>query len=96
MTQKLGIVNLVSFFDDYPSTKLNFEYFRQALKLGSCTPVRLVAIYMLLVDHNENAAAAAATTASSAYKDAWKNVIDFACYTMGKILRLRTRLVSGT
>ena len=81
MTQKLGIVNLVSMLDEYPYTKLSFEYFRQALKLGSCTPTRLVALY-LLVDQDRYAS--------------WKNLIDFACYTMGKIVRLRTRIVSGT
>ena len=81
-------MNFAYGLDDYPPN-MNYDYFRQNIQLALCTPIKWVAVYML-------ANIEADGTGSNSKTAAWKNVIDFAHFVMGKVLRLRTRPIYGT
>ena len=70
---------------------MNYDYFRQNIQLALCTPIKWVAVYMLA-----NIETTDGTGSKNSKTAAWKNVIDFAHFVMGKVLRLRTRPIYGT
>ena len=60
-TQKVGCVLLISTLDDYP-LNMDYEYLRLQLQLISCTPIRLVAIYVLAVSPSSSASTSPSTS----------------------------------
>ena len=87
-------MNFAYGLDDYPPN-MNYDYFRQNIQLALCTPIKWVAVYMLanIETTTDNGTGSNNSSKNTA---AWKNVIDFAHFVMGKVLRLRTRPIYGT
>ena len=74
--------------DNYP-TSMNYEFLRLQIQLSQSTPIRFVAIYILARGSGSGSGSNDSNTIR------WNNAIDFTCYIMGKLMRLRTRVITG-
>ena len=89
--QKVGCVAIISLLDEYPSN-MNYEHFRQLVQIDRASPLRIVSLYIL---RRPNGAASPAN-GNNETAAAWNNLIDFLIFVMGKLLRVRTRTITGS
>ena len=76
--------------DNYP-TSMNYEFLRLQIQLSQSTPIRFVAIYILA----RGSSGSSSSSSNDSNTIRWNNAIDFTCYIMGKLMRLRTRVITG-
>ena len=86
--------------------QFSYEVVRQITRLIASTPLRLVAIYFLgNGGHNNNKSIGGGGVGgsfgggggggSNGRLGEWQNAIDLMTYLIGKILRMRTRVITG-
>ena len=82
--QRLGVVFISYLLDDYPTHGMDMEFLRLAVKSTHALPLRIAAIYYCCPKKE------------TLYSSPWEQVVDFLMYIVGRIIRVRARIVRGS
>ena len=82
--QRLGVIFITYLLDDYPTQGMDMEFLRLAVKSTHALPLRVAAVYYCCPKKEH------------LYSSPWEQVVDFLMYIVGRIIRVRARIVRGS